>query len=142
MTKESNEFVYLEKKIFKIYMDDFILSNLHYSRDEWSSRLVNILTPLVIEGIRSIFSESWNMCVTNNEIDKYLMTFQNMLCRVPKWNSIIVEEERKRIIERIGSGKYRNPEERNAFRRDLLMKEKLHRDPVTIRGEVWQGFPS
>ena len=44
--------------------------------------------------------------------------------------------------ERIGSGKYRNPEERNAFRRDVLMKEKLHRDPVTIRGEVWQGFPS
>jgi hypothetical protein len=30
------------------------------------------------------------------------MTFQNFLSRVPKWNSVIVEEERKRIIERSG----------------------------------------
>jgi hypothetical protein len=32
------------------------------------------------------------------------MTFQNLLSRVPKWNNIIVEEERKRIIERSGCG--------------------------------------
>lgn len=83
-------------------MDDFVPSTLNQSRDEWSARLINILTPLVIEGFRSIFNESLNMCVTNNEIEKYLMTFQNLLCRVPKWNSIIVEEERKRIIERSG----------------------------------------
>jgi len=30
------------------------------------------------------------------------MTFQNLLSRVPKWNSIIIEEERKRIIQRSG----------------------------------------
>jgi hypothetical protein len=30
------------------------------------------------------------------------MTFQNLLSRVPKWNNEIVEEERKRIIERSG----------------------------------------
>jgi hypothetical protein len=30
------------------------------------------------------------------------MTFQNLLSRIPKWNAIIVEEERKRIIERSG----------------------------------------
>jgi hypothetical protein len=30
------------------------------------------------------------------------MTFQNLLARVPKWNNEIVEEERKRIIERSG----------------------------------------
>jgi hypothetical protein len=30
------------------------------------------------------------------------MTFQNLLSRIPKWNSIIVEEERKRIIQRSG----------------------------------------
>jgi hypothetical protein len=49
-----------------------------------------------------MFNESWKMCVDNNEPDKYLMTFQNLLSRIPKWNSIIVEEERKRIIERSG----------------------------------------
>ena len=30
------------------------------------------------------------------------MTFQNLLSRVPKWNNTIIEEERKRIIERSG----------------------------------------
>jgi hypothetical protein len=30
------------------------------------------------------------------------MTFQNLLSRVPKWNNEIIEEERKRIIERSG----------------------------------------
>ena len=83
-------------------MDDFILSNLHEARNEWSARLVGILTPLVIEGIRSIFNESWKMSVENKEVDKYLMTFQNLLCRVSKWNAIIIEDERKRIIERSG----------------------------------------
>lgn len=42
------------------------------------------------------------MCIENDEVSKYLMTFQNLLSRVPKWNSVIVEEERKRIIERSG----------------------------------------
>jgi hypothetical protein len=65
---------------------------------------VNILTPLIIEGLKSIFNESWKMSVDNDEASKYLMTFQNMLCRVPKWNSEIIEDERKRIVERSGCG--------------------------------------
>jgi hypothetical protein len=83
-------------------MDDFVISNLHEARNEWCSRLVSIFSPLVDEGIRSIFNESWKMCVDTDEMGKYLMTFQNLLSRVPKWNSVIVEEERKRIIERSG----------------------------------------
>lgn len=83
-------------------MDDFVIPNLHESRNEWCARLVSILTPLIIEGIRSIYTEAWKMCVDNEEVSKYLMTFQNLLAQVPKWNSVIVEEERKRIIERSG----------------------------------------
>jgi len=83
-------------------MDDFVISNLHESRNEWCARLVSIMTPLVIEGIRSIFNESWKLCLDNDEANKYLMTFQNLLARIPKWNSVIVEEERKRILERSG----------------------------------------
>ena len=83
-------------------MDDFVVSNLHESRNEWCSRLVSIFTPLVIEGIKSVFNESWKICVDNDEINKYLMTFQNLLSRIPKWNNNIIEEERKRIIERSG----------------------------------------
>jgi hypothetical protein len=57
---------------------------------------------LVTEGIRSIFNEAWKLCLDTDELNKYLMTFQNLLSRIPKWNSIIIEEERKRIIERSG----------------------------------------
>ena len=77
-----------------------MISNLHESRNEWCSRLVSIFTPLVMEGIRSIYNEAWKMCLDNDEANKYLMTFQNLLSRVPKWNNVIVEEERKRIVER------------------------------------------
>lgn len=83
-------------------MDDFVISNLHESRNEWCSRLVSIFTPLVTEGIRSIFNESWKICMDNDEANKYLMTFQNLLSRVPKWNNSIIEDEKKRIIERSG----------------------------------------
>lgn len=83
-------------------MDDFVISNLHESRNEWCSRLVSLFTPLVEEGLRSIFNEAWKMCVDTDEMNKYLMTFQNLLSRIPKWNSVIVEDERKRIIERSG----------------------------------------
>ena len=30
------------------------------------------------------------------------MTFQNLLARIPKWNATIIEDERKRIVERSG----------------------------------------
>jgi hypothetical protein len=83
-------------------MDDFVISNLHESRNEWCSRLVSIFTPLVTEGIRSIFNESWKICMNNDEANKYLMTFQNLLSRVPKWNNSIIEEEKMRIVERSG----------------------------------------
>lgn len=83
-------------------MDDFVLSNLNESRNEWCSRLVGVLCPMIMEGIRSIFNESWKISSDNNEIEKYLMTFQNLLCRVPKWNSTIIDDERRRIIEKSG----------------------------------------
>ena len=83
-------------------MDDFVISNLHESRNEWCNRLVSIFSPLVVEGIKSIFNEAWKMCLETDEISKYLMTFQNLLSLVPKWNTVIVEEEKKRIIERSG----------------------------------------
>lgn len=83
-------------------MDDFVLSNLYESKNEWCGRLVTIFTPLVNEGIKSIFLEAIKLCSENDENEKYLMTFQNLLSRIPKWNSTIVEEECKRIVDRSG----------------------------------------
>jgi len=83
-------------------MDDFNVSSLHESKNEWGARLLTILTPLIIEGFKSIFDESYKLCKDNNETDKYLMTFQNFITRIPKWNGTIIETERRRIIERSG----------------------------------------
>lgn len=83
-------------------MDDFSISTLHESRNEWCARLVTILTPLIIDGYKSILEESLKMCKANNELEKYLMTFQNLISRIPKWNAAIIETERKRIVERSG----------------------------------------
>ncbi len=83
-------------------MDDFNVSALHESKNEWGSRLVTLLTPLIIDGYKSILDESLTLCKNNNEMDKYLMTFQNLISRIPKWNQQIVEAERKRICEKSG----------------------------------------
>ena len=56
-------------------MDDFSVSSLHESKNEWCVRLINILTYHIIEGFRSIFNESWKLCKNNNEQEKYLMYY-------------------------------------------------------------------
>ena len=83
-------------------MDDFNVSSLHESKNEWGARLLTILTPLIIEGFKSIFDESYKLCKDNNESGKYLMTFQNLISRIPKWNVSIIETEKKRIIDKSG----------------------------------------
>lgn len=85
-------------------MDDYSVSSLQESRNEWCARLINIFTPLIIEGFKSIFDESWKLCQENDETEKYLMTYQNFLARIPKWNPNIVEEETKRIVEKSNCG--------------------------------------
>ena len=81
-------------------MDDYNVNVLSEAKNEYSSRLLNILTPLILEGITSIFDEAVSLCHENNEESKYLMTFQNFLTRVPKWNTSIIEEETKRIVSK------------------------------------------
>ena len=40
------------------------------------------------------------MCLPpiNDEPEKYLMTFQNFLSRIPKWNNAIIDKEVERIL--------------------------------------------
>jgi hypothetical protein len=79
-------------------MDDYTLSTIIESKNEWCARLTNTLAPCIIEGLRSVFSEAYNVCKENDEESKYLMTFQNFLNNIPKWSSEIVENEKQRII--------------------------------------------
>lgn len=83
-------------------MDDFQLSTLNDARSEYSAILISKITPCIIQGIFSIFKEAVALCEENDEDEKYLMTFQNFLTRVPKWNQDIVNKETERIIHDSG----------------------------------------
>lgn len=79
-------------------MDDFQVSTLNDTRNEYSALLVSKITPYIIQGIYSIFKEAVRLCQDNDEQEKYLMTFQNFLGRVPKWNPEIINQETERIM--------------------------------------------
>ena len=80
-------------------MDDYTSNILNDSKNEWSILLINYITPHIIDGFKAIFNESIHLCESNDEIEKYLMTFQNLLSRIPKWNQTIVLAEQERIIK-------------------------------------------
>ncbi len=83
-------------------MDDYNTDLLAEAKNEYMSRLVTILCPLIIEGVKSIFKEAYKLCLENDEKSKYLMTFQNFLSRVIRWNTTIINEETQRIIKTSG----------------------------------------
>lgn len=80
-------------------MDDFDISTLAESKNEWTARLVNILTPLVIQGFRSIFKDAVRLCSETQEKNKYLITFQRLISKIPNWNTQLIESEKNRICK-------------------------------------------
>jgi hypothetical protein len=81
---------------------NYDVSALNESKNEWTARLINVLTPQIIYGFKSILNESIKTCSSRRENDKYLMTFQNLLVAVPAWNNEIITNERKRICDKSG----------------------------------------
>jgi len=80
-------------------MEDNTSNLLSDSKNEWSILLMNYITPHIMDGFRSIFNESVTLCEHNEEPEKYLMTFQNLLTRIPKWNQQLIDTERERIVK-------------------------------------------
>lgn len=78
-------------------MDDYNSNVLNDSKNEWCIRLMNILSGHIIDGFRAIFNEALTLCERNDEVEKYLMTFQNLLAKIKDWNQITVENECERI---------------------------------------------
>jgi len=62
---------------------------------EYITQLVNVLTPLVYEGIQSIYTESLK---ASNESNNVLKLFQTFLKRIPKWNEEMIKQETDRIM--------------------------------------------
>jgi len=85
-------------------MDDNHIPTLKESQSEWSQRLMKVILSHILEGVYGMYNEGKDICDKADEPEKYLMTFQNILSRVPKWNNEIVLKETARIVERSGCG--------------------------------------
>ena len=65
-------------------------------KSEYTSHLENILTPVILEGLESIYKT-----VKNNTEDKSILkTFQKCLQSIPKWNEARLTKEYSRIKKR------------------------------------------
>jgi hypothetical protein len=70
-----------------------MLNFLVETKNEYTIHLVNILTPLIFEGIQSIYIEALNI----SNADNVLKIFQSFLKRIPKWNRELINKEASRI---------------------------------------------
>lgn len=64
-------------------------------KKEYNELLLNILTPVIYDGLKSIYNESKN----NRDNNTILKTFQMLLKRIPKWEERIINKEVERIIK-------------------------------------------
>lgn len=71
-----------------------MLNFLVETKNEYTTHLINILTPLIFEGLVSIYKEAQAIAGPDN----VLKIFQTFLKRIPKWNQSIIEKETNRII--------------------------------------------
>lgn len=83
-------------------MDDYSMNTLTGGKQEWALELVQVLSPVILDGINSMYAESLKLCEETGEHSKYLMTFQNFLARVPQWNNDMIKKECARIVEKSG----------------------------------------
>ena len=65
------------------------------TKKEYTIHLINELTPLIYEGIASIYEEAKNNSNDNEE----LKLFQSLLRKIPTWNEYLIEQETSRIIK-------------------------------------------
>ena len=63
------------------------------AKNEYTIRIINILSPLILEGLNSIYQKAKDISTSEN----VLKIFQSFLKRIPKWNSEILDAEVNRI---------------------------------------------
>lgn len=71
-----------------------MLNFLVETKQEYTIQLINVLTPLIYEGLQSIYSEVVKISTSDN----ILKNFQTFMQRIPKWNNDIINNETQRIM--------------------------------------------
>jgi hypothetical protein len=70
--------------------------NLVEKKNEYTINLVNVLSPLVYEGLVSIYTEALNV---SNSADNILKVFQSFLRKIPKLSQEMINQETERILK-------------------------------------------
>ena len=70
----------------------------HFAKRHIRNRFSLMVLPQVSEGVWSVYDNAKTICEKNNQPDQILMTFQNLLTRIPQWTDDVLQAEVKRII--------------------------------------------
>jgi hypothetical protein len=62
------------------------------------NRFSLMVIPHVLDGVQSVYENARLICEKNGQPDQILMTFQNLLTRIPEWKEDVLTAEVKRII--------------------------------------------
>ena len=62
------------------------------------NRFSLMVTPNVADGVWSVYDNAKLICEKNGQPDQILMTFQNLLTRIPEWKDDVLNAEVKRIV--------------------------------------------
>jgi len=79
-------------------MDENNTSIFTQAKIEYTQQLIDVLTPNMFDGMKSIYDES--KVVFSTQTNKSILTlFRSFLEKVPEWNNALVETETERIIK-------------------------------------------
>ena len=70
----------------------------HFAKRHIRNRFSLMVLPQVSEGVWSVYDNAKTICDKNNQPDQILMTFQNLLTRIPQWTDDVLQAEVRRII--------------------------------------------
>jgi len=80
-------------------MENYNIHVLGEAKNEYTRQLINILKPRVLEGIRSIYESSREVCEKHGD-EQYLKKFQALLGQIPKWTNDILDKEWNRVMKK------------------------------------------
>ena len=115
-----------------------MLNILVETKNEYTTHLINILTPLVFEGLQSIYKESLEVAKSND----VLKIFQSFLKAIPKWNQLVIDKETNRIINSSQSYGWINDLIRATLKANLivLMYNPTSKVQVKIDPKLYQNI--
>ena len=67
-------------------------------KNEYTIQLINILSPLIFQGIQSIYKDAYVICKDKGELNKILKVFQSCLKSIINWNQVTIDNETTRIV--------------------------------------------